>query len=80
VLSPAGNRIAERFANDSFEGLHLAGLIQTTEQIVEGAVLEHENHDMIESVVPAVTGHGEPLSDAGELPGAPWVSANAPQA
>jgi hypothetical protein len=48
VLGPARDRVAQLLAAYALEGLHLTGLVQPTEQVVERAVLEHHHNHVIQ--------------------------------
>ena len=60
VLSPRRDRVAQLLADHALERGHLARLVQATEQVVEGTVLEHHHNHMIKRVVPALTHHLDP--------------------
>jgi hypothetical protein len=58
VLRPFGNRVAEILADDPLKRLHLPGLVELPEQIVERSVLEHDHDDMVERNSAVRRGHG----------------------
>jgi hypothetical protein len=52
ILGPLGDRILEILANHTFKRLDLARLVEPPQQMIEGAVLEHDYDDMIECFLP----------------------------
>jgi hypothetical protein len=56
--SHRGNRIAQVLADDPVEGLPGLGPIEVTENVVQGAVLEQDRHDVVNGMGPMNLGHG----------------------
>jgi len=50
VLGPRGDRVSQVLPEHAFEARHFARLVEPTEQIVEGAVCEYHEDDMVKGV------------------------------
>lgn len=61
ILGPPWNRVRQVLAEDSLERLDLTGLVEPAEQVVEGTVLEHQDHDVVECVRCCRSGHAHHL-------------------
>ncbi len=57
VPRPVRDRVAEFLADHPLERRDLAWLVQPAEQVVERAVLEHDDDNMVEGIAPVEAGH-----------------------